>query len=264
MLERHPVALIGKYTTVLMTPRLGRELLFWRSCGYPSTVPARKGTLWHPMCPKRQPRPFSASDQTGRERRGSERATFCAWTRPHCVGRGGGTSAHVRQAVHFLEPEYRSRRAESDFIAAFGPRWDGGHGSPAEESLSLRAAWALVNIWLLGRLTQAIARNATFTEAEAWFVGGYRPNLPLLAEHVSAEVAGRALRSLSRLSFDDDLLELLPYVLELYGPGSRLSIMRDPTMRHGQRRQAEERHLLHARRRRRVYGGGRARGAKRT
>src|SRR5262249_31181270 len=67
--------------------------------------------------------------------------------------------------------------------------------------------------------------------AEEWFAGNHRPGLPSLAEHIAPAVAGRAVRSLSRLSCDENLLELLPYVLELHGPGSRLSVMRDPTTR---------------------------------
>jgi hypothetical protein len=140
-------------------------------------------------------------------------------------------AAHVRKAVHFLEPEFRSRRAEEDFSWIFAPRWEGGHASPADEPLSLRAAWSLVNVWLLGRLTKAIELSANFLDGEAWFAGNHRLELPSLARHIQADAAGRALRSLSRLSFDADLLELLPYVLELHGPGSRLSVMRDPTTR---------------------------------
>ena len=140
-------------------------------------------------------------------------------------------AAHVRKAVHFLEPEFRSSRAEADFVCIFAPRWDGGHASPADVPVSLRAAWSLVNVWLLGRLSRAIKPDATFLEVEEWFAGNHRPGLPSLAQHLPSDVAGRALRSLSRLSCDEDLVELLPYVLELHGPGSRLSVMRDPTTR---------------------------------
>lgn len=43
------------------------------------------------------------------------------------------------------------------------------------------------------------------------------------------DLADFAVRSLSRITFDEDLLELLLYVLELHGPGTRLSVMRNPS-----------------------------------
>ncbi len=139
-------------------------------------------------------------------------------------------AVHVRKAVHLLEPELRSLDAETNFNRLFASRWEGGHASPADEPTSLRAAWALVNTWLLARMTRSVAPNASFLDAEAWFIGG-REVLPSLAEYAPANIASQAIWSLSRLSLDDDLLELLPYVLEQHGPGSRLSVMRDPTTR---------------------------------
>jgi hypothetical protein len=80
-------------------------------------------------------------------------------------------------------------------------------------------------------MAQAIGPGSTFHDAERWFAGDYQSDLPSLAEHSSPDLADRALHSLSKFSYDADLLELLPYVLELHGPGSRLSVMRDPTTR---------------------------------
>jgi hypothetical protein len=125
----------------------------------------------------------------------------------------------------------RSRSAETSFRRLFAPRWDGGRTTPAPEAPSHRAAWALVNVWLLARMTAAVADEADLAEAENWFVGKNRSEVPSLARHVSAAKTRPALRALSRLDLDDDLLELLPYVLELHGPGSRLSVLRNPSTR---------------------------------
>jgi hypothetical protein len=138
---------------------------------------------------------------------------------------------YVRKAVHLIEPALRSRGAEAALQRLFAPRWDGGATSPVAEPTSGRAAWALVNVWLLARLTGAVDSRATFADAEDWFVGGHRPELLSLAGHVPAESAAPALRALFSLSYCDGLLELLPYLLELHGPGSRLSVMRDPGTR---------------------------------
>src|SRR5206468_457607 len=116
----------------------------------------------------------------------------------------------------------------------FAPRWHGGATPAPSESPSSRAAWAIVNVYLLARMA-GIGRDGTFAEAEQWFFGSNRHELPSLAQHVTPNEARPALRALSHLSFQDDILELLPYVLDTFGPGSRLSVMRDPTTRAAQR-----------------------------
>jgi hypothetical protein len=70
-----------------------------------------------------------------------------------------------------------------------------------------------------------------FVEAEEWFFGVHKRAIPSLAADIPSEVTRPALWALSHLAIDDDLLELLPYVLELHGPGSRLSVMRNPSTR---------------------------------
>lgn len=131
---------------------------------------------------------------------------------------------HVRKAVNLLEPAFHSPRAEADFRTVFSPRWDGGATSPTEEPVSTRAAWALVNVWLVAQMT---GLKCDILGAERWFFGGHE--LPSLAANIAD--TRPASNILSRLSFDDDLLELLPYLLEAHGPGSRLSVMRDPDTR---------------------------------
>jgi hypothetical protein len=131
---------------------------------------------------------------------------------------------HVRQAVLLLEPCLRSAQAEADFHTLFAPRWDGGALSPNIEPTSRRAAWVLVNVLLLARMAE---QGGDFAAAERWFFGGHP--LPSLSAHIEDD--REALRTLSQVSFDEDLLELLPYVLEVHGPGSRLSVMRDPSTR---------------------------------
>lgn len=130
---------------------------------------------------------------------------------------------YVREAV-LLESALRSDHVAADFHTVFAPRWDGDALSPASEPLSQRAAWALVNIVMLARMA---GEDADLAAAERWFYGGHK--LPSLVAHL--QEACPSLQALSRLSFDEDLLELLPYVLEAHGPGSRLSVMRDPSTR---------------------------------
>lgn len=103
---------------------------------------------------------------------------------------------HVRKAVDFLEPELRSGKAEADYTSAFAPRWEGGHAAALQEPVSVRAAWALVNVWLLARMAGAVKGGASFLDAERWFAGPFQCYLPSLAAHIPPDVAGLALRAL--------------------------------------------------------------------
>lgn len=131
---------------------------------------------------------------------------------------------HIRKAVQLLEPSFQSPRAEADFATIFSPRWDSGATRPNVAPTHHRAAWALVNVYLLARMAGV---RAGLAEAESWFYGGHQ--LPSLAAYIRA--ANEPLHILSRLPCDNDLLELLPYVLETHGPGTRLSVMKDPSTR---------------------------------
>lgn len=137
-------------------------------------------------------------------------------------------AVHVRKAVELLEPELRSHEATSAFSSVFAPRWISASAAELKEPTSLRAAWALANIWILARRGGAVSLSDKLVDAERWFFGAGR-ELPSLAAHVAVETAGKARLSLSQFCFDEHLLDLLPYVLEVHGPGSRASVMRDPT-----------------------------------
>ncbi len=139
-------------------------------------------------------------------------------------------AAHIRNAVNFLEPSLRTSQAESDFSSIFAPRWLGESAFAVTEPPSLRAAWALVNIAILARMAGAMPADDTLGDAEKWFFGGRR-ELPSLAAHIPPDAAANSLLSILQNSLDDAFLELLPYVLEVHGPGSRMSVMRDPTTR---------------------------------
>lgn len=128
---------------------------------------------------------------------------------------------HVRSAVQHLEPAFRHPKAETDFQVVFAPRWDGGATTPQVEPTCVRAAWALVNIFLLARMA---GERTGLAGAEKWFYGRHR--LPSLTAYVRDPEM--VVNILSRVEYDDNLLDLLPYVLERHGPGSRISVMKDP------------------------------------
>ena len=102
---------------------------------------------------------------------------------------------------------------------------------------ALQAAWALVSMRIVGRSVGALPRNASLRDAEAWFVGAI-PTPSRLSDAVVEFADREAARKLETIEYDDDLRDLLPYVLDAHGPGSRASVMRDP--RTGKARRAKK------------------------
>ncbi|MYB37237.1 MAG: SAM-dependent DNA methyltransferase [Gammaproteobacteria bacterium] len=93
-------------------------------------------------------------------------------------------------------------------------------------------AWSLVSIWLTGFAVGAISRGQGIRRAAAWFFSDPEAASIRGVSHKALADADEALASC-----DDPAayLELLPYVLDPHGPGSRLSVRRD-----GQTRSARD------------------------
>ena len=89
-----------------------------------------------------------------------------------------------------------------------------------------RAAWLSLSAWILARASPGSARGMSLGEGISWFLG--RPP----ADH--ERDFWQALDTGLRRAFDaaagkPGVPELLPYILESHGPGSRLSVRRDPS-----------------------------------
>ena len=94
-------------------------------------------------------------------------------------------------------------------------------------TLGLQGAWGLVAMRMVGRSIGALSASASLRDAEAWFLGRLRP--PRRLSDAVAEFADRkAVRALEGIPYDDTLRDLLPYVLDAHGPGSRASVMKAP------------------------------------
>lgn len=87
-------------------------------------------------------------------------------------------------------------------------------------------AWVLVASWLVGVAVKAFTVSATLSEAEAWFLGGTSN------QGLSALVPNSVLyQAECRLQAEIDpvvVVDLLPYILDPHGEGSRLSVKRRP------------------------------------
>lgn len=138
---------------------------------------------------------------------------------------------YVRSAVHLIGQSLDTVEVNDKFLELFGPRWDCGITISLPEPTAVRAAWTLVNIWILARLSGHIVDGGSFEAAENWFYGRHASSKPSLAGMLSPSSASKSVDLLSQLTYDQDFSELLPYILEPHGPGSRLSVRRDPSTR---------------------------------
>ena len=98
---------------------------------------------------------------------------------------------------------------------------------PSPATLSLLTAWALVSIRIVGRSVGALSERASLRDGEAWFLGSIVPSASF-ADALGDLIDREAVHALESFRYDDDLRDLLPYVLDAHGPGSRASVMKDP------------------------------------
>ena len=91
-----------------------------------------------------------------------------------------------------------------------------------------RVAWHLTSIWLLARTSGKLPVGFGFEDAESWFRGEEGGTHETLSGLEDSRRLSEARELLGALELDPDFEDLLPYILEEHGPGSRASVMRDP------------------------------------
>lgn len=137
---------------------------------------------------------------------------------------------HLRKAVSIVLHVLADQDVAEPFRQLFGARWEPLQLNGGD--LRSRAAWALVTSRIVGRLLGDLGGSCSFRDAEDWFVGPLRHEIGSVASLISNDADARACKMLERIGHDESLSELLPYVLEIHGPGSRASVMRNPRTRH--------------------------------
>ena len=90
-------------------------------------------------------------------------------------------------------------------------------------------AWTLVSAWLTGIATGRVSPGADLEEGAGWFFAGGPDGNPV--SFVPQHALMRANEALAICGDPVGYRELLPYVLDPHGPGSRLSIRRDASTR---------------------------------
>lgn len=103
----------------------------------------------------------------------------------------------------------------------------------SSSDLRNRLAWNLVSLWLIKKRLSPAAQT-TFDTAIKWFTNSpndskYDYCLPSRIFPKSCLI--KAENTLNASEFTPAFWDLLPYILELHGPGSRASVLRDPNTR---------------------------------
>ena len=137
-------------------------------------------------------------------------------------------AVHVRAAVESVRQIFNNRAtvtATQPVILA--SRWREEPLASSAATPTLRWAWALVSMRIVGRSVGSLSAGASLRDGETWFLGEIRA--PSLLSDVITEFTDReAVHALESFTYDDNLRDLLPYVLDANGPGSRASVMKDP------------------------------------
>lgn len=98
----------------------------------------------------------------------------------------------------------------------------------ARQSRSSRelVAWMMVGAWAAGVATGRLRKDATLIDAETWFSGGltHEGLISQVPDHLRVEAEG----ALHGIANPQAMLDLLPYVLDPHGEGSRMSVMLRP------------------------------------
>lgn len=87
-------------------------------------------------------------------------------------------------------------------------------------------AWAAIAAWAVGVATRALPCDATLSASDAWFLGSLAN--AGLARMIPDATRVQAEALLHEVADASALAELLPYILDPHGEGSRLSVRRRP------------------------------------
>jgi len=133
--------------------------------------------------------------------------------------------APIRRAAAVLADAVPAERADAVWHRLYARRRvePGAHQVRSANDL---AAWMAVSAWMVGVTSGRLPENATLFEAETWFLGGlaHEGFVSLVSDSARAEAEGL----LHGIADRKVLLDLLPYVLDPHGEGSRISVMLRP------------------------------------
>jgi hypothetical protein len=130
--------------------------------------------------------------------------------------------APVRQAVNTVAAGFK-RHADVLPVEITNFRSVGPRSVIVARSGAEMAAWHLCTQWLLGVALGSLAETATLIQAAEWFADRAPHSLAMAASRFGSRYHTDALIHLRSIAEPKAIAELLPYVLDPHGPGSRLS-----------------------------------------
>ena len=131
----------------------------------------------------------------------------------------------IREAVRLLSNSFdRNNLGNLARVALFQHDFQSDHEvTRSDEEI---AAWTAISVWIVAVSIRALPTSARLADAESWFFGEKRSGK--LTGFWSAQVLDQAQGILQTNPDVTVYHELLPYILDPHGPGSRLSVKRDP------------------------------------
>lgn len=143
----------------------------------------------------------------------------------------------LRQAAHHLAEVLGERDALRQQTALIARSSTEQTLCGLDRPVARIAAWSLVAAWGVGVALRSFSPKTSLREAEEWF--GIAGTAASVCDLIPEDVQ-RWARALIGDSDPEALAQLLPYVLDPHGPGSRLSVMRRPETREARVRKRAE------------------------
>lgn len=135
----------------------------------------------------------------------------------------------IRTAIEITSRALNGRVSLDEYRKSYDSRFSPVSVQRSSEEIAERVAKNLVNQWLLAGLSGDLSSGGSLSDAEAWFLGLHSRGHTVFSTKLARDAELLALRELSSVKLDHDFLDLLPYILEPHGPGSRLTAMKDPS-----------------------------------
>lgn len=154
----------------------------------------------------------------------------------HKPGRSLAAAVQARQRplvearTLLLDALRANPQTQERFVEIFATRAPKQFTRIDSQSSGERAAWALINMYLLGAAA-GVPVSDSLRSAENWFLGGRARSLGSLAECVDPSTDRASAMLLSLVTIDSDFRTLLPYILEPFDFAHRLNAKRCATFR---------------------------------
>lgn len=99
----------------------------------------------------------------------------------------------------------------------FSPIMAKEENKPTQEQIAKLAASSVLSMWMISQKANKAAPPKTFRDAEEWFLGKrFSPQLPRLTQVCEKWPSKKTCEILSSLRYDNDFVDLFPYVVETF------------------------------------------------